>query len=242
MATEGIQDMTSRRRVIFTPQKREFSLHFVPSQAHKFGEGNRHVYGEENNSEVFGSTFMHFIDLQELSGVTGFQCVRLCADPNILLQWYQNKRKEARAVRFFLGLFGLTYLRSYVGEITFFARLPWVVESDPPSDILSVYAAEEDGLLPHPPILSCADWITRYTPLRGSQQSNAVQSDARHEVVLGPLHRRFQGLRARFDAPRRNAAGKQMRCELKPILRTLGVGLLEYIWLTLKHAYIELRQ
>ncbi|KAI6102354.1 hypothetical protein EV401DRAFT_2024416 [Pisolithus croceorrhizus] len=32
-------------------------------------------------------------------------------------QWshrFSNKRKEARAVRFFLGLFGLTYLRSYV--------------------------------------------------------------------------------------------------------------------------------
>ncbi|KAI6137246.1 hypothetical protein F5141DRAFT_1288791 [Pisolithus sp. B1] len=116
-------------------------------------------------------------------------------------QWshrFSNKRKEVRAVRFFLGLFGLTYLRSYV----------------------------EEGLLPHTPILSCTDWVTRYTPLRGSQQSNAVQSNARHEVVLPLLHRRCQILRARRDVPRRYAAEKQkVECELKSILRTLGVGM-----------------
>ncbi|KAI6152849.1 hypothetical protein EDD17DRAFT_1120206 [Pisolithus thermaeus] len=81
----------------------------------------------------------------------------------------------------------------------------------------------------------------RYTPLRGSQQSNAKQSDARHEAVLRPLRRRCQALRARFGLPRRNAARKQMSCELKSIPRTLGIGLLECIWPTFRNVYFEPR-
>ncbi|KAI6137293.1 hypothetical protein F5141DRAFT_78682 [Pisolithus sp. B1] len=118
---------------------------------------------------------------------------------------FSNKRKKDRA-------------------ITFFARLPLVAETDPPSDILSVCAIEEEGLLPHAPILSCADW-----------------SDARHEVVLRSLHRRCQDLRARYGSPRQKAADKQMRCELKTISRTLNVGLLKYICLTLERVCFELR-
>ncbi|KAI6095495.1 hypothetical protein EV401DRAFT_1180372 [Pisolithus croceorrhizus] len=105
-----------------------------------------------------------------------------------------------------------------------------MVETDSPSDVLSVCAAEEDGLLPHPPILSCANWLARCSLLRGSHQSDAVQSDARHEVVLPLLHRRCQTLRTRYDARHRYATEKQkVEYELKSILQTLGADLLEHI-------------
>ncbi|KAI6137298.1 hypothetical protein F5141DRAFT_78627 [Pisolithus sp. B1] len=141
-----------------------------------------------------------------------------------------NRRKTERAAKFFSDLFGLKYLRNYIGEITFFAKLPRMVETDSPSDVLSVCAAEEDGLLPHPPILSCANWLARCSLLRGSHQSDAVQSDARHEVVLPLLHRRCQTLRTRYDARHRYATEKQkVEYELKSILQTLGADLLEHI-------------
>ncbi|KAI5992538.1 hypothetical protein EDD15DRAFT_995175 [Pisolithus albus] len=111
-----------------------------------------------------------------------------------------------------------------------------MVETDPPSDVLSVYTAEADGLLAHPSTSSCADWVTRCALIRGNQQSNAAQLDARHEVVL-PL---LQG-RLRTPGGLRHAAEKQkVKCELNSISQTLGVGLLDPLYATFdnffKHA------
>ncbi|KAI5995226.1 hypothetical protein EDC04DRAFT_1211939 [Pisolithus marmoratus] len=37
-------------------------------------------------------------------------------------QWCQNRQKKNRAIRFFSDMFGLKYLRNYIGKITFFVR------------------------------------------------------------------------------------------------------------------------
>ncbi|KIO03647.1 hypothetical protein M404DRAFT_612498 [Pisolithus tinctorius Marx 270] len=42
-----------------------------------------------------------------------------------------NRQKTDRAVKFFSDMFGLPCLRNYVGKITFFERLPWMMKTDP---------------------------------------------------------------------------------------------------------------
>ncbi|KAI6022277.1 hypothetical protein PISMIDRAFT_675439 [Pisolithus microcarpus 441] len=104
------------------------------------------------------------------------------------------------------------------------------MNADPPSDISSVCATEEDGLLSHSPTLSHANRATRYSLLRGSQQFHVVQSDARHKVALPLLYRRCEILRAWSDTPHRYAAERQkLECELKSITQTQGARLLKYI-------------
>lgn len=144
-----------------------------------------------------------------------------------------TRRKKDRAVKFFSNMFGLKYLRNYIGEITFLARLPCVMNADPPSDISSVCATEEDGLLPHSLTPSRANWATRYNLLWGDQQSNAVQLDARHKIVLPLLHTRCQILRTRHVTSHRYAVESQkLKRELKSIMQTLGADLLECIMTT----------
>ncbi|KAI6001736.1 hypothetical protein EDC04DRAFT_1059317 [Pisolithus marmoratus] len=41
-----------------------------------------------------------------------------------------TERKTDRAIKFFSDLFGLKYLRNYIGEITLFERLPLMIETD----------------------------------------------------------------------------------------------------------------
>ncbi|KAI5992146.1 hypothetical protein EDD15DRAFT_2272300 [Pisolithus albus] len=105
-----------------------------------------------------------------------------------------------------------------------------MINTDLPGDVSSVCATEEDGLLPHSPTLSRANWATRYNLLWGSQQSmNVVRLDARYKVALSLLHRRCQTLGTRYDTPRRYTAERQnVECELKSIMQTQGARLLEY--------------
>ncbi|KAI5992136.1 hypothetical protein EDD15DRAFT_1032812 [Pisolithus albus] len=55
---------------------------------------------------------------------------------------FANRQKKDTAVKFFSEMFGLEYLRIYIGEITFFARLPCMMEINPPSDGLPLSAVE----------------------------------------------------------------------------------------------------
>ncbi|KAI6022266.1 hypothetical protein PISMIDRAFT_675444 [Pisolithus microcarpus 441] len=145
---------------------------------------------------------------------------------------YANRQKKDRAVKFFSEMFGLEYLRIYIGEITFFARLPWMMETNPPSDGLYLSAAEEEN----PPTLSRANWVTRYNLLWGNQQSQGVRLDARHEAVLPLLDRRCQTLRAQCKQTYRYAAEKQkVECEVKSISQTLGAGLLKPLLTTFRN-------
>ncbi|KAI5997530.1 hypothetical protein EDD15DRAFT_348099 [Pisolithus albus] len=162
----------------------------------------------------------HFYALVDIHQPTGRGLCRKLA----------NRRKKDRATKFFSDMFGLKYLRNYIGDITFLARLPYVINADPASDISSVCATEEDGLLPHSSTLSHANRGTRYNLLRGSQQSNTVQPDARYKVALPPLYRRCQILRAPSDTPHWFVAEiKKLECESKSIMQTQGARLLGYI-------------
>ncbi|KAI6004990.1 hypothetical protein EDC04DRAFT_2785324 [Pisolithus marmoratus] len=128
-------------------------------------------------------------------------------------------------------MFGLKYLRNYIGKLTFFARFPWVMETALPSDIQSV-ESEDDSLLPHPLKLLCADWAMRCNLFKANQ-SGAAQLDPRLHAVLPLLRRRCQTLRT-TDAkgrflPRGAYEKRKMECELTSVSQTLGADLLEHI-------------
>ncbi|KAI6145887.1 hypothetical protein BKA82DRAFT_767266 [Pisolithus tinctorius] len=123
------------------------------------------------------------------------------------------RQKKDGMVKFFSDMFGLQHLRSYVGKITFFERLPWMMETDSPREDF-VETAEEHGLL--------------VRLFKGIRQSNAVQ-DPRLEVVLPLLRKRCQTLGAKDDAPHRYADEKQkVKRELESISQTLSAGLLNH--------------
>ncbi|KAI6038932.1 hypothetical protein EDC04DRAFT_1848529 [Pisolithus marmoratus] len=149
-----------------------------------------------------------------------------------------NRRKKDRVIKFFSDLFGLKYLRNYIGGITFFERLPSMIETDSLSEG-SVSTAEENSLLPQPPKLSCINWVMICNLYNGRQQSNADE-DSHLEVVLPLLRRRCQNLCAEDDAPRQCAdEQKKVVREAESILQTLGSGLLKYIASTFFRTYLK---
>ncbi|KAI5998205.1 hypothetical protein EDD15DRAFT_2244270 [Pisolithus albus] len=162
---------------------------------------------------------------------------------NNLLRSYQSKREKARRIKFLSELFGLKYLGNYIGKTTFFARLPTMMASDPPGDMLSGRTAEEDGFLAQSLRLSCTSWMMRYSPLNGSRQSSVVQSDSRLDIVLPLLHGRCQSLfmvDGNNDVPHRHAnETRKVEHELKSIWLTLGGDLLQHIMMTFSNVCRE---
>ncbi|KAI5997512.1 hypothetical protein EDD15DRAFT_2410828 [Pisolithus albus] len=197
--------------------------------------------------EQFKNIRKHFYALVDIHQPTGHGlCLQLavrramCYNKHPLIA-VQNRWKKDRAVKFFSDMFGLKYLRNFIGEITFFARLPYVMNTDPRSDISPVCATGEGGLPPHSPTLSRANWATRYNLLWGNQQSNAVQSDTRHKVVLPLLYQRCQILRTWHDTPHQYAAeSPKVECELMSIMQTQGARLLECIMTSFRNLWCEL--
>ncbi|KAI5985003.1 hypothetical protein EDC04DRAFT_1606586 [Pisolithus marmoratus] len=177
--------------------------------------------------ERFKSIREHFYSIVNMRQLVGTEAHRKSI----------NKRG---AMKFFSDLFGLQYVRNYIGEITLFERLPSMVQTDSLSEG-SVGAAEalEDSLLVHPPKLTCTNWVMTCNLFNRRQQSNADE-DSRLEVVLPLLRRRCQNLRTEHDAPRRYAdEKKKVVCEVESILQTLGSSLLKYIADTFSKTYWE---
>ncbi|KAI6032488.1 hypothetical protein EDC04DRAFT_2898076 [Pisolithus marmoratus] len=152
-----------------------------------------------------------------------------------------NRRKKDTTIKFFSDMFGLNYLRNYIGDITFFSRFPQMMEADPPSDIVSVVL--EDGLPACPPNPSRANWVMRCNPFKSSPQSNVVRLDPRLEAVLPLLRRRCQtlgvvdgadGVSRRYDDEI-----QKVEHEFKSISQTLGADLLEHITIAFDTGYWE---
>lgn len=116
-----------------------------------------------------------------------------------------------------------------------------MMDIDPPRDISSICATEEDGLLARSPMLSSANWVMRYNLPRGSQQSDAAQLDARHKTLLPLWQRWCQTPLPGYGAPRwLPDERRRAECELKSISQTLGAELLKYIRATFLNAVFEL--
>ncbi|KAI6142965.1 heterokaryon incompatibility protein-domain-containing protein [Pisolithus tinctorius] len=117
-----------------------------------------------------------------------------------------NRQKTDRTIKFFSDIFGFPLLSNYVGKITFFERLPWMMETNPRSEC-SVGNVEAHGLQAH--------------LFKGTRQSNAAQ-DPRLEVMI--------------SAPRRSADEKQKVVrEFESFSRTPSAGLLKYIVIALAY-------
>ncbi|KAI5983016.1 hypothetical protein EDC04DRAFT_1761916 [Pisolithus marmoratus] len=131
-----------------------------------------------------------------------------------------NKWKKDRAIKFFSDLFCLEYL-NYIGKITFFERLPSIIEIDSLSEG-SVGTAEENSLLPPPSKLTCTNWVMICNLFNRRQQSNTDENSRLEER----------------DAPRRYADEKKKVVRgVESTLQTLGSGLLEHIVITFLNAY-----
>ncbi|KAI5981744.1 hypothetical protein EDD15DRAFT_323233 [Pisolithus albus] len=147
-----------------------------------------------------------------------------------------DKSAKVIAIKFFSDLFGLKYLENYIGKITFFARFPPIMENGS-VDVLSVGAAEEDGLRAHLPKLSCVDTM-RWNLFKGGRQFAGAESDPRIKTVLPLLHRRCQTLCAKYEAPRRYAhERRRVEREIESISRTLGADLFKLINAAFSIAY-----
>ncbi|KAI6142967.1 hypothetical protein BKA82DRAFT_4186992 [Pisolithus tinctorius] len=129
-----------------------------------------------------------------------------------------NRQKTDRAVKFFSDMFGLPCLRNYVGKITFFERLPWMMKTDPRNE-------DSVGNLEGWPVTPCI-FACKLTLL----------------LVLPLLGERCRTLRAERDAPHWNADERQkVAREMESISQTLGLGLLKYIGLTFKDTWADVR-
>ncbi|KAI5991036.1 hypothetical protein EDC04DRAFT_1361337 [Pisolithus marmoratus] len=132
-----------------------------------------------------------------------------------------NKQKGT-AIEFFSDLFGLKYLRNYVGEITFFQRLSWMMENTS-LDYAFVGTAEEDAKLPaQPPELPFASSATTWNLFQDNPRSNGAR-DPRLDVVVPLLLRRCHVLHRDADEM------QKMKHELKSISHTPSANLLTHI-------------
>lgn len=139
--------------------------------------------------------------------------------PRTQVRQKSASRHKKRAIAFFSDMFGLSYLKHYVGEIMFFERLSRVMETAS----LDKGTVEGDAKLPaHPPKLS---FISRNV-YRGNRPSNTVQ-DPRLEAVVPLLLKRCQEFRVDSE---------EMRHELKSISQSLSAGLLVHISTTFDNA------
>ncbi|KAI6018949.1 hypothetical protein BKA83DRAFT_4309659 [Pisolithus microcarpus] len=160
-------------------------------------------------------------------------------DTTISLQCYQNKQKKDIAIEFFSNLFGLKYLKNYVGEITFVARFPSMMETSP-VDVLFASAAKEDGLRVRLPNLSCTNFVMGYNdPFRDDQGFATTEPDPRLEAVLPLLLGRCESFCAPYDAPCRGHEIQRVEEEIMCISQTLGVDLVGHITTAFYNAYRE---
>lgn len=120
------------------------------------------------------------------------------------------------AIEYFSDMFGFEYLSNYVGEITFFKRLPSIPAT-----------GRVTGLLARP---------SRLAIILHSLKNRHRAQDLLVKAMLPLLREKCQALKAKHDAPRRYAdEQRKTESEAKAISQTLGVGLLECISATLDY-------
>ncbi|KAI6143522.1 hypothetical protein EDD17DRAFT_1659932 [Pisolithus thermaeus] len=109
------------------------------------------------------------------------------------------------------------------------------METDPPSDILSLGDREGDGSPVRPTKLPCPNKVMRRNLFKSNLQSDTARSDPRLETALPLLRRRYQAFLARYDAPDK----QEVECELESISQNLGVDLLHHIMITFDNVCCE---
>ncbi|KAI6013114.1 hypothetical protein PISMIDRAFT_595112 [Pisolithus microcarpus 441] len=132
------------------------------------------------------------------------------------------------AVKFLSNIFGLESLKNYVGEITFFKELRSMLETQMQRGSIFVWNADAAGSRDGP---SARRATSTWSPFRSRVALNPSK-----ETVVPPLLERCKAFNPLVDLHRYLVARRQVRCEIKSISQTLGVGLLEYIYTTILDA------
>ncbi|KAI6143528.1 hypothetical protein EDD17DRAFT_1660022 [Pisolithus thermaeus] len=146
-----------------------------------------------------------------------------------------NRTEKDRIIEFFSDLFGLECLKNYIGEITFFERLPSMLATGSLSEV-SVDAMEEDGsILARPPKSPSANWMMSCL-LKDRQRFNTVR-DPRLAATLPLLHRRCQTFHATPSISCWYAnEKKKVALEFKSILQSPSSQLFKQVMVTLLDA------
>lgn len=139
-----------------------------------------------------------------------------------------SKRMNRDAVKFLSNIFGLESLKNYVGEITFFKELRSMLETQMQRGSIFVWNADAAGSRDGP---SARRATSTWSPFRSRVALNPSK-----ETVVPPLLERCKAFNPLVDLHRYLVARRQVRCEIKSISQTLGVGLLEYIYTTILDA------
>ncbi|KAI6042337.1 hypothetical protein EDC04DRAFT_996420 [Pisolithus marmoratus] len=135
-----------------------------------------------------------------------------------------NRWKADEAIKFFSEMFGLKYLRNFVGETTFFKDLKSLTVTESRSEV-SVGGA---GGQPVTSKLSFVSWVMTHNLLK-RQLPSEIPQEPRLKVLLPLLRRRCQGLDPFEDMSHQHAEEQKTEHEVKSLSQTLGAGLLEYI-------------
>ncbi|KAI6032472.1 hypothetical protein EDC04DRAFT_2708400, partial [Pisolithus marmoratus] len=134
-------------------------------------------------------------------------------------------------VKSFSDLFGLKYLRNYVGKIMFFERLPTMMETD---SLGSTSIATAGGQL-----ATLVNWAMMHSLFRHNMRSKTAH-DLHLEVVLPLLCRWCQNFCAKEDVQHRYGDELQkVVSEFKFISCSLSVGLLDHIKNTFVNMYCK---
>ncbi|KAI6012776.1 hypothetical protein F5J12DRAFT_551200 [Pisolithus orientalis] len=128
------------------------------------------------------------------------------------------------------NMFGLKDLTNYVGEITFFKKLPLMVGTKPAGEgAAGVAEVPGDGLQSCAPKSSPGALVAIGNPSKLRQQSITIQ-DPRLEVALPLLLKECQTLGMWYRTSSRNSTTKQkIKHEARCISQTLGAGILQHI-------------
>lgn len=127
------------------------------------------------------------------------------------------------AIKFFSDMFALEYLKNYVGEITFFKKLPFIVGTESASESSGV---AEDGLQSSPSKLLRGALVT----MRKFKRRSITIQDPHLEVVLPHIRKECQTLGLWYLKAIPHLTKKQkMENEMRSISQTLGAFILHHI-------------
>ncbi|KAI5985151.1 heterokaryon incompatibility protein-domain-containing protein [Pisolithus albus] len=166
--------------------------------------------------EQFRSIREHFYTLVNLCRPSGAENGR------------ESTRMNRGAVKFLSNIFGLESLNNYVGNITFFKELHSMLETRMQRESICIRKTDAAGSRDGP---SARRATSTWSPFRSRAALNPGK-----ETVVPPLLEKCRAFNPLVGSHRYLVARQQVRCEIKSISQTLGVGLLEYIHTTIRDA------
>ncbi|KAI6147717.1 hypothetical protein BKA82DRAFT_296126 [Pisolithus tinctorius] len=137
-------------------------------------------------------------------------------------------------IYYYSAMFGLEYLKIFVGEITFFERLPSIMETQLCCEA-SAGPAGENRLSEQPSKRPFRSWVVTRNLFKcrlrsKARQNSAVERNPRHEVAIPLLVEKWKALGKGNNL----IAKRELWRKVTSISQFLGIGLFEHICATLR--------